>query len=58
MNKNFSFEVLAKEGEARAGIIKTRHGEIKSPVFMPCGTKATVKSMSTEELESLNVEIY
>lgn len=36
--------------KARAGVIKTPHGEIETPVFMPVGTQASVKTMSKEEL--------
>jgi queuine tRNA-ribosyltransferase len=53
------FEVLAQDGEARAGVIKTRRGEIETPVFMPVGTAGTVKGIRFEELESpdLNARI-
>jgi queuine tRNA-ribosyltransferase len=46
------FEVQAREGEARAGILKTRRGPIETPVFMPVGTVGTVKGIRFEELES------
>jgi queuine tRNA-ribosyltransferase len=49
------FEVLAQDGEARAGVIKTRRGEIETPVFMPVGTAGTVKGIRFEELESLDL---
>ncbi len=42
---------------ARAGIIRTRRGSIETPIFMPVGTRATVKSLSPEELESLGAEV-
>ncbi len=53
------FEVIAREGEARAGILKTRRGVIETPVFMPVGTTGTVKGVRFEELESddLNARI-
>ena len=35
-------------GKARAGVITTPHGEIHTPVFMPVGTQATVKTMTPE----------
>ena len=41
--QGFSFEVEATDGFARAGILKTPHGEVKTPIFMPVGTQATVK---------------
>lgn len=46
-----------KKTKARAGILKTPHGEIKTPVFMPVGTRATVKTMTPEELKSLGTQI-
>ena len=44
------YKIKDKDGKARAGVITTPHGEIKTPVFMPVGTQATVKTMSKEEL--------
>ena len=46
------FEVQARDGAARAGLLKTRRGEIETPVFMPVGTAGTVKGIRFEELES------
>ena len=40
-------------GKARAGVITTPHGEIHTPVFMPVGTQATVKTMTPEEVKLL-----
>ena len=44
-----TYEVFNKNGKARVGKIKTPHGEIETPVFMPVGTQATVKTMTPEE---------
>ena len=46
------FEVLHKSSEcnARVGKLTTPHGEIDTPIFMPVGTRATVKTMTPEEL--------
>lgn len=46
-----------KDGNARAGVIETPHGKIETPVFMPVGTQATVKTMTREELETIETEI-
>jgi queuine tRNA-ribosyltransferase len=46
-----TFEVIARDGEARAGILNTRRGIIETPVFMPVGTAGTVKGMRFEALE-------
>jgi len=53
----FSFEVKANDGFARHGIVKTAHGEFQTPVFMPVGTQASVKSQSHNELKDLGAEI-
>ena len=45
------FELLAQEGQARAGRIYTRRGVIETPVFMPVGTAGTVKGVRFEALE-------
>jgi len=37
-----SFTVTARDGAARAGILHTAHGEVRTPAFLPVGTKATV----------------
>ncbi|NLB17626.1 MAG: tRNA guanosine(34) transglycosylase Tgt [Syntrophomonadaceae bacterium] len=52
-----NFTVTARYGRARAGEIKTRRGLIQTPSFMPVGTQATVKAMTPEELEEMDVEI-
>lgn len=46
-----------KDTKARLGKITTPHGEIETPIFMPVGTKATVKAMTPEELENLGAQI-
>ncbi|HMJ25827.1 MAG TPA: tRNA guanosine(34) transglycosylase Tgt [Pyrinomonadaceae bacterium] len=50
--QSIDFEVQARDGEARAGVIQTRRGAIETPVFMPVGTAGTVKGIRFEELES------
>ncbi|MCM3900581.1 MAG: tRNA guanosine(34) transglycosylase Tgt [Pyrinomonadaceae bacterium] len=51
-----NFEVIAQDGEARAGILNTRRGLIETPVFMPVGTAGTVKGIRFEELESKDLD--
>jgi len=51
------FAVTARDGAARAGVLRTAHGELRTPVFMPVGTKATVKSLDPEELTRLGAQI-
>lgn len=45
------WRVVATDGEARTGILRTRRSEIETPVFMPVGTQATVKGVRFEWLE-------
>lgn len=54
-----SFKVFRESTEcmARTGEIETAHGKIKTPVYMPVGTRATVKTMTSEEVEALGAEI-
>ncbi|MEE2754323.1 MAG: tRNA guanosine(34) transglycosylase Tgt [Candidatus Latescibacterota bacterium] len=51
--------MVAQDSEtgARAGVLHTPHGEVETPVFMPVGTQATVKTLSQEDLESLDARI-
>jgi queuine tRNA-ribosyltransferase len=51
------FAVTAREGAARAGVLTTAHGKVLTPVFMPVGTKATVKSLAPDELRSVGAQI-
>lgn len=53
------FDLLkeAKDSKARLGVLHTPHGEIQTPVFMPVGTRATVKAMTPEEVKGLGAEI-
>lgn len=52
-----SYRVLAADGAARAGILETAHGEIRTPAFMPVGTKATVKSLHPDEVRALGADV-
>lgn len=45
------FEILATDGAARAGLLRTRRGVIETPVFMPVGTAGSVKGIRFEQLE-------
>lgn len=54
-----SFELTGKcqSSRARSGIVHTPHGDIHTPVFMPVGTRGSVKAMSPDEVEALGAEI-
>jgi queuine tRNA-ribosyltransferase len=51
------FEVTATDGAARAGVLRTAHGEVRTPAFMPVGTKGTVKSLDPAELRTVGAQI-
>jgi len=58
-NQAFSFELLqtASSGRARLGRAHTPHGSFETPVFMPVGTRGTVKAMTPDELRAVGTEI-
>jgi len=43
---------VARDGEARAGVLRTPHGDVPTPVFMPVGTKGTVKGLTPGDLRA------
>jgi queuine tRNA-ribosyltransferase len=55
----FEFKIKHKSNKtlARSGVFQTPHGVINTPVFMPVGTKATVKTMKSEELKEIGAQI-
>ncbi|SNS26401.1 tRNA guanosine(34) transglycosylase Tgt [Antarctobacter heliothermus] len=52
-----SFELTARDGRARRGVIRTPRGEIRTPAFMPVGTAATVKGMMPESVAATGADI-
>ena len=54
-----SFQILNTDAgsSARTGVLKTSHGEIRTPVFMPVGTRGALKAMTHEHVESLGAQI-
>jgi queuine tRNA-ribosyltransferase len=57
MTQKFSFTLNATDGPARAGVISTPRGEIRTPAFMPVGTAATVKAMMPESVRETGADI-
>ena len=51
------FDIVATDGAARAGVLQTAHGPVETPVFMPVGTKASVKAVMPGELRDLGAQI-
>ena len=52
-----SFSVTATDGGARAGVLRTAHGDVPTPAFMPVGTKGTVKTVDPDELRAIGTAI-
>ena len=52
-----SFTIGAIDGDARVGVLNTAHGQVRTPAFMPVGTKATVKMLDPDEVRGLGAEI-
>ena len=53
----FDFIIEARSEDARAGVLRTPHGDIKTPIFMPVGTRATVKTLDPQDLDNVNAQI-
>src|SRR5512136_1300806 len=54
---SFSFEIIASQGRARAGVFQTPHGELLTPIFAPVGTQATVKAVTPAQLQELDASL-
>jgi queuine tRNA-ribosyltransferase len=53
----FGFQISARDGRARSGVITTPRGDIRTPAFMPVGTAATVKAMMPESVRDTGADI-
>jgi queuine tRNA-ribosyltransferase len=55
MGQSFGFQVVHQSSDslARTGVIKTIHGEVRTPMFMPVGTLATVKTLDPQEIKDI-----
>jgi queuine tRNA-ribosyltransferase len=53
----FSFDISARDGRARTGVIRTPRGDIRTPAFMPVGTAATVKAMLPDSVRDTGADI-
>ncbi len=55
----FAYDIVAEDPttHARAGVLHTPHGDVPTPIFMPVGTKATVKGLLTDTLTQLGTKI-
>jgi queuine tRNA-ribosyltransferase len=52
-----SFEIRSREGRARTGTLKLRHGEVRTPAFVPLATKAVVKTLEVREAAELGYDM-
>src|SRR5690606_38910455 len=57
MTEPFRFDITARDGKARTGVITTPRGEIRTPAFMPVGTAGTVKAMMPESVRATGADI-
>ncbi len=55
--KRLEFEIDARDGEARAGVIHTAHGAIRTPAFIPLATKGTVRGLEAREVAEIGYEL-
>ena len=53
----FPFEIKAREGKARTGVLKTPRGDIRTPAFMPVGTAGTVKALYMDQVKGAGADI-
>jgi queuine tRNA-ribosyltransferase len=53
----FGFTLHATDGEARLGAVRTLHGDIRTPAFMPVGTVGTVKGLYLDQVEGTGADI-
>ena len=53
----FTIHHQSSKSKARVGTIQTDHGAIQTPAFVPCGTKATIKGLTQEQIKELGVQL-
>lgn len=53
----FTFTILQTDTSARRGVLKTPHGEIQTPCWIPVGTQATVKALTPQDLKDIGAQI-
>lgn len=53
----FAFDVVARDGRARTAILRTPHGEVPTPTFMPVGTQGSVKTLTPAEVAATGARI-
>ena len=53
----FPFEVHARDGAARTGVLRTSRGDVRTPAFMPVGTAGTVKALTVDQVKETGADI-
>ncbi|MBA2521783.1 MAG: tRNA-guanine transglycosylase, partial [Solirubrobacterales bacterium] len=51
------FEVVARDGDARAGVLHTPHGSVATPCFVPLATRGSVKGMLPDEVSKVGYDM-
>ena len=54
---SLAFNIRARDGRARSGVIETAHGQIRTPAFMPVGTAGTVKALTVDQVRAAGADI-
>ena len=59
MNQPLTFEIKKRDikSRARLGVVHTTHGDIQTPIYMPVGTQAVVKAMTSQEMHEIGTQI-
>src|SRR5687767_4284492 len=57
MSSMFSYDLIATDGLARAGVFNTPNGMLETPVFAPVGTQATVKALTPAQIAELGATL-
>lgn len=57
MRLDFQLQATSRQGGARAGVLTTRHGPAFTPLFMPVGTQATVKTLGPDDLRAIGARV-
>ncbi|MBI2868080.1 MAG: tRNA-guanine transglycosylase, partial [Chloroflexi bacterium] len=52
-----SFLIERGDGGARVGVLRTPHGDVPTPVFMPVGTQGTVKALGPDDLRAIGADL-
>lgn len=56
-DNTFDFQVVGEKNTARAGVMRTPHGEALTPMFMPVGTRATIRAIDSEDITAMNPQV-